>query len=335
MTNPVEHKWYERIPLVALAPMEAVTDLTFRSIVRNLTPDVVLYTEFVSASGLVVDAEAVWKMAEFTEEQRPIVIQLYDNDIDKLAEATALIAKNLRPDGIDLNMGCPVKKVVKRGAGCGMMATPEYAAEIIARMVENADGIPVSFKTRLGIRKKDEVVTVAQGCIDAGAEQATIHARLKADRPRAAADWEAMSVAAQQLTLPVMGNGDVWSEEDAVRMVSYPGINGVMIARGAIGNPWLLKRSWQKLAGVEVDPMPSREERGRVALEHLRLNVERKGERRGVLELRGIVRNYIKGYRDTRRIWMKIIESETYTDTAKLLEQFAKGSDELAREFVQ
>jgi len=295
------NKWFERKPLVALAPMEAITDLAYRSVVRSITKDVVLYTEFAPARGLLHDAERVWKMAEFDESQRPLVVQLYDNDAVALGEATAEVVKRRRPDGIDLNMGCPVKKVAKRGAGCGMMATPENSADSVKRIVDNSNGVPVSIKTRLGINSKSEVIEFAQAMVEAGAQQVTIHGRLKADRPRVPADWEAMSIAAQTINVPVIGNGDIWKDEDAEEMMNLKGISGVMIARGAIGNPWLLKRSYQRLAGLEIDPFPTREERGNVAIKHLRANVESKGERRGVLELRKVVRNYIKGYFDSKK----------------------------------
>ncbi|HEB84930.1 MAG TPA: tRNA-dihydrouridine synthase family protein, partial [Bacteroidetes bacterium] len=154
-------RWFDRRPLVALAPMEAVTNRPYRLIVRRLAPEVILYTEFTNASGLIRGGERVWKMVEFTDEERPIIVQLYDHDIDALGEATREVVRRLRPDGVDLNMGCPVRKVVRRGAGCGMMADPEHAARCVARMVEEADGVPVTIKTRLGIADKREVIELA------------------------------------------------------------------------------------------------------------------------------------------------------------------------------
>jgi tRNA-dihydrouridine synthase B len=321
--------WFENRPLVALAPMEAVTDSIFRKIVRSIAPEVILYTEFAPARGLLHDAEPVWKMAEFDESERPLIVQLYDNDAPSLGLAAERIVKHHRPDGIDLNMGCPVKKVARRGAGCGMMADVKNAAESIRQIIEYADGVPVSLKTRLGISDKKMVLDLAGACIDAGVQQITIHARLKADRPRIPADWKAMSFAAKKISVPVMGNGDIWTAEDAKTMSELEGIDGVMIGRGAIGNPWLLQRSYQALAGLPVDQLPNKAERARVAIMHLKENVKYKGERRGVLELRKIVRNYIKGYLDSKRTWMKIIEVETEKATANILEEFGKSETEI------
>lgn len=325
--------WYTRRPLVALAPMEAVTDRAYRPVVRDISPDVILYTEFANARGLLHGAPRVWQMLEFEEMERPLIAQIYDNLPEALGDAAGEVAQKLRPDGIDLNMGCPVRKVAARGAGCGMMAFPEVAAESVKRMVDAAGDVPVSIKTRLGIENKSQVLEVVQAVLEAGARQVSIHARLKADRPRIPADWPALGRAVEALRrfgpdVPFMGNGDIWTEEDAVRMVAETGVDGVMIGRGAIGNPWVLQRSAQALAGGEVSPPPTRRERAEVALKHLEANVRTKGERRGVLELRKVVRNYIKGYHDSRRTWMRIIETETWAETAKILEDFGSGPEE-------
>ncbi len=324
--NPTtEERWFDKRPLVCLAPMEAVTDRVYRQVVRSVAPEVILYTEFVSASGLEYGGDKVWKMALFEEMERPIVVQLYDHDADALGRMAGEVARELHPEGLDLNMGCPVRKVTKRGAGCGMMADPENSARAVKNMVDQAEGIPVSVKMRLGIKEKNEVVEVASAMVEAGAQQVTIHARLKADRPRTPADWEAMSQAATHIQATIIGNGDIWTPEDAQKMASLDGIDGVMIGRGAIGNPWVLHRSWQLLSGQEPDPAPGKEERIRVALAHLEMNVKVKGERRGVLEMRKMIRNYIKGYPDSRNTWLKLIEVETLRDTAKILEGFAIG----------
>jgi len=327
--NKNKKPWFERDALVALAPMEAITDLAYRSIVRSVAPDAILYTEFANARGLLYEAKKVWQMAEFEDSERPLIIQIYDSLPEAIGEATGQIVKRHRPDGIDLNMGCPVRKVANRGAGCGMMDTPEVAAESVKQMVANADGVPVSIKTRLGIRSKTQVIEVVQACIEAGAVQATIHARLKSDRPRVPADFEALEFAAKQLNVPIIGNGDVWTEADAVKMVSLEGVSGAMIGRGGIGNPWLLQRCIQAIRGEEVDPLPNREERARIAILHLRKNVEFKGERRGVLEMRKVVRNYIKGYLDSKHTWMKLVNTETEAETIRILEDFGRGRDDL------
>lgn len=332
MKTTAEKRWFEREGLVALAPMEAITDAAYRPVVRSVAPDVVLFTEFAPARGLLHGAKKVWQMVEFQEMERPLVVQLYDSLPEPLGEATAEIVKLHRPDGFDLNMGCPVRKVANRGAGCGMMAFPETAAEAVRSMIDAAEGIPVSVKTRLGIHDKSQVIEVANAIIDAGAVQVTIHARLKADRPRHPADWAALERASEVLSqrVPIMGNGDVWTPEDAVRMTSLKGISGVMIARAGIGNPWLLQRCVQALRNETVDAPPTRRERARVAIEHLRANVAVKGERRGVLEMRKVVRNYIKGYLDSKRTWMKIIEVEDESGIARILEEFGNGSEDFA-----
>jgi len=329
MTDSLK-RWFERDGLVALAPMEAITDRAWRPVVRRISPDVVLFTEFANARGLLHGAKSVWSMVEFQEMERPLVVQLYDSDSEALGEATRAVVQRHRPDGIDLNMGCPVRKVASRGAGCGMMAVPDIAADAVKRMVDNADGLPVTIKTRLGIADKSEVIEVAGRCIEAGAEQVSIHARLKADRPRVPADWDALSAAASRLPVPVMGNGDIWTERDALRMVAHAGVAGVMVARGAIGNPWMLQRCVQALRGDPIDPPPTREQRARVALEHLQANVQMKGERRGVLEMRKVVRHYIKGYLDSKQTWMRMIETESVRETAAILETFGRGDENLA-----
>jgi len=303
--------------------MEAITDRPYRKLVRSLCREVILFTEFASAGGLLQGSVKVWESVEFDDAERPIVVQLYDPFPEKLGMATREVVRHLHPDGIDVNMGCPVRKVVRKGAGCGMMGERCLAVDAVRQVLDNARGTPVSIKTRLGIHDKTEVIELAQACIAEGVEQVTIHARLKADCPRTPADWEALSFAARQLSVTVIGNGDIWTEDDARRMIALEGISGVMIGRAAIGNPWLLKRCVQALNGAAVDLPPSREERVRVALEHLRLNVQCKGERRGVLEMRKVIRNYIKGSLNAKRIWLKIIQAETEKETSETLKLFA------------
>lgn len=317
--------WYARRPLVALAPMEGVTDGPYRRVCRELAPEAVLFTEFTSAQGLLHGNERTWGMARFAEQERPIVVQLYGGEPGALAAAARAVEEQVRPDGIDLNLGCPVKKVLARGEGCALMKDPARAREIVQAMKE-AIRVPLSAKMRLGWESREEAVPFACLLAEAGVEALTVHGRLRRDRPRHPADWEAIARVKASLGIPVIGNGDIVSGEETARRQRESGVDGVMIARGAMGNPWLLAEARAALAGEPIPAPPTLAERARVAARHLDLNIERHGERRGVLIMRKHYSSYLGGFPGARELRQRLVRAATRDEVLALLAPLRTGS---------
>lgn len=287
-------------PPIVLAPMEDVTDLAFRLVCKRRGADAV-YTEFVSSEGLIRDVRKAIEKLKILDEERPIGIQIYGNRVESMVEA-AKIAAAAGPDLLDINYGCPSKHVAGKGAGSGLLKTPELM-EAITRGVINAVDIPVTAKTRLGWCDSNinivEIAQMLQGC---GIQTLTIHGRTRTQKFKGQANWELIGTAKQAVSIPIIGNGDVVSPEDAKRMLEVAGVDGVMIGRGAYGNPWIFERTKYYLKTGELLPEPSLEERVEVLLEHLDLSLQLKGERRGALEMGKHYGNYLKGVRNVKHL---------------------------------
>jgi tRNA-dihydrouridine synthase B len=285
---------------VLLAPMEDVTDQAFRLLCRRHGADVV-YTEFASAEGIVRDVAAVTEKLAFSDEERPIGIQIYGNRPDAMASAAANAA-SLRPDILDINFGCPTKRVaggnVTQCSGSGLLRFPNLMEEIACAVVETARplGIPVTAKTRLGwdganITILDTVERMAR----CGVQALTIHGRTRAQMFKGDADWEWIRRAKEAAPIPIIGNGDVTTPEDVVRMFDATGVDAVMIGRGAIGNPWLFARAKAALSTGTVPPEPTLDERLALYLQHVALVYQLKG-RRGVVQVRKHMKRYVSEF---------------------------------------
>jgi nifR3 family TIM-barrel protein len=292
MTFPfaIEH----RVPLF-LAPMAGVSEPPFRRVCRSFGADVVV-SEFLSGEGLRRGVKSVHDGAFFTEVERPIGIQLFGADPDSMAEAADLVVRNYAPDFIDINFGCPVKKVVRRNGGSGCLKDLRLV-EWIIRAVRRSVDVPVTVKARSGWDERTrDPVEIALRCQEAGAQMFTLHPRTRSQMYRGRAAWDEIARVKDVLTIPVVGNGDVKTADDVRAMWKETGCDGVMIARGAFGNPWIFQQARALLQGGAAPVAPTTEERFAVALRHAQLQAEIQGDsRRTAIEFRKHLGWYVKG----------------------------------------
>ncbi|MBQ5690985.1 MAG: tRNA dihydrouridine synthase DusB [Alistipes sp.] len=299
-----------------LAPMEDVTDPSFRYICKRFGADMVT-TEFISSDGLIRDAWKSRAKLNINDFERPVAIQIYGNQIEPMVEA-ARIAESANPDIIDINFGCPMKKIAGRGAGSGMMRDVPLMVEMTKQIVE-AVKKPVTVKTRLGWDDDSKnIEEIALRLQDVGIAALTIHGRTRCQLYKGEADWTLIGKVKNNplIKIPIVGNGDVDSGEKAREMFDRYGVDAVMIGRATYGRPWIFREVRHFLDTGEVMPQPSVIERVSIAKEHLSKSIEVKGERVGVLEMRRHLSNYFKGlpnFKDTR---MRLV---TENDPAELL----------------
>ena len=290
-----------------LAPMEDVTDPSFRYICKRFGADMVT-TEFISSDGLIRDAWKSRAKLNINDFERPVAIQIYGNQIEPMVEA-ARIAESTNPDIIDINFGCPMKKIAGRGAGSGMMRDVPLMVEMTKQIVE-AVKKPVTVKTRLGWDDDSKnIEEIALRLQDVGIAALTIHGRTRCQLYKGEADWTLIGKVKNNplIKIPIVGNGDVDSGEKAREMFDRYGVDAVMIGRATYGRPWIFREVRHFLDTGEVMPQPSVIERVSIAKEHLSKSIEVKGERVGVLEMRRHLSNYFKGlpnFKDTR---MKLV----------------------------
>lgn len=286
-----------------LAPMEDVTDPSFRYICKRFGADMVT-TEFISSDGLIRDAWKSRAKLNINDFERPVAIQIYGNQIEPMVEA-ARIAESADPDIIDINFGCPMKKIAGRGAGSGMMRDVPLMVEMTRQIVE-AVKKPVTVKTRLGWDDESKnIEEIALRLQDVGIAALTIHGRTRCQLYKGEADWTLIGKIKNNplIHIPIIGNGDVDSGEKAREMFDQYGVDAVMIGRATYGRPWIFREVRHYLDTGEVLPQPSVVERVAIAKEHLAKSIEVKGERVGVLEMRRHLSNYFKGlpnFKDTR-----------------------------------
>ncbi|MFI3268985.1 MAG: tRNA dihydrouridine synthase DusB [Rikenellaceae bacterium] len=286
-----------------LAPMEDVTDPSFRYMCKGFGADVV-YTEFISSDGLIRDAWKSRAKLNIDEGERPVGIQIYGNQIEPMVEA-ARIAESAAPDIIDINFGCPVRKIAGRGAGSGMMQNVPLMVEMTRQIVE-AVKTPVTVKTRLGWDEESKnIEEIALKLQDVGIAALTIHGRTRAQMYKGEADWRLIGAVKNNplIKIPIIGNGDVDSGERAREMFDRYGVDGVMVGRSTYGRPWIFREMRHYLTTGEALSQPDVRERVEIALRHLDRSIAVKGEKVGILEMRRHLSNYFKGlpnFKDTR-----------------------------------
>lgn len=315
----------DNIPLgefpILLAPMEDVSDPPFRYVCKMFGADV-MYTEFISSEGLIRDADKSVKKLDFDEFERPIGIQIFGHDIDSMVKA-AQYAERANPDLIDINYGCPVRKVVAKGAGSGILNDIPKMVKMTEAVVK-AVNLPVTVKTRLGYDDEHkEIVDIAESLQDVGIKAITIHGRTRTQRPRIRADWTLIGEVKNnpRMHIPVFGNGDVVSPESAKHFKDNYGVDGLMVARGSYGNPWIFRAIKHYLEHNELLPAPDISERVKISLIHLERSVDWKGERRGVLEFRKHWSDYFKGYPNFKPFRQKLMDVESFDEVKSMLKE--------------
>lgn len=303
---------------VYLAPMEEVTDPPFRSICKEFGADV-LISEFISSDALSREVEKSIKKMHFDEVERPFGIQIFGHDEESLT-AAAKMAESANPDFIDINWGCPVRKVVTKGAGSAILKDIPKMVRLTKAVVD-AVKLPVTVKTRLGWEEADKpIVEVAEMLQDVGISALTIHGRTRSQMYSGTADWTLIGQvkANPRMTIPIIGNGDVDSGEKAVALKRQYGVDAVMVGRAAIGNPWVFRQIKDYVGGREPQ-MPDYDERVRVCLRHLQLSMEWKGERTGILEMRKHYANYFKGIPYFKEKKMKLMSALSLEECKNIL----------------
>lgn len=302
-----------------LAPMDEVTDPSFRHMCKKFGADMV-YTEFVSSDGLVHDAEKTMAKLQINDFERPVGIQIYGHLIDAMVEA-ARIAEQAGPEVIDINFGCPMKKIAARGAGSGMMRDVPTMVEMTRRIV-GAVSLPVTVKTRLGWDEESKnIEEIAERLQDVGISALTIHGRTRAQIYKGRADWTLIGAvkANPRIRIPIIGNGDIHSPQSAAEAFDRWGVDGVMIGRATYGRPWIFREIRHYLSTGQLLPQPSVLERVAIAREHLLKSVEVKGDVVGIFEMRRHLTNYFKGLPDFKPTRLKLVTS---TDVDELLSTF-------------
>ncbi|MCF4970569.1 tRNA dihydrouridine synthase DusB [Nostoc sp. CMAA1605] len=278
---------------VLQSPLSGVTDMVFRRLVRRYAPDSMMYTEMVNATGLHY-VKQLPKIMEVDPNERPISIQLFDCRPDFLAEA-AIKAVAEGADTVDINMGCPVNKITKNGGGSSLLRQPEVAEAIVREVVKAVD-VPVTVKTRIGWNDKEiTILDFAKRMEDAGAEMITVHGRTRAQGYNGNARWEWIARVKETLSIPVIGNGDIFSVEAAVKCLEETGADGVMCSRGTLGYPFLVGEIDHFLKTGELLPAPTPMQRLECARDHLQALWEYKGDR-GVRQARKHMTWYAKGF---------------------------------------
>ncbi len=298
--------------------MAGVSEAPFRQICRGFGADV-LMTEFLSSEAIRRRIKNTLEGAEFEEIERPIGIQIYGADSNAMAEATALITQHYQPEFIDINFGCPVKKVVQRNGGSGCLRDMGLVDRIIRACVA-ATHLPVTVKTRSGWSEEErDPVGIALRMQDAGAQAFTLHARTRTQMFAGRADWDEIARTVEALDIPVIGNGDVQTAQDIYRMQRHTGCAGIMIGRGSFGNPWLFRDGQAMLAGQSPPAAPDAAERFAVALDHARLALKLQGDtRKTVIEFRKHLGWYTKGLHAATDLRQRLFQVESMAEAESI-----------------
>jgi len=304
-----------------LAPMEDVSDPPFRALCKEQGADL-MYTEFISSEGLIRDAAKSVQKLDIYEEERPVGIQIFGSVLESMIESAEIIERT-NPDILDINFGCPVKKVVCKGAGSGILRDIPKMVELTEAVVK-ATSLPVTVKTRLGWDDNTKyIVEVAERLQDVGIQAISIHGRTRKQMYKGEADWSLIAETKNnpRLHIPVFGNGDIDSPQKAVEYKNRYGVDGIMIGRASIGYPWIFKEIKHYAVTGEILPQPTVEERVRVVRKHLDKSVSWKGERLGIVEMRRHYGNYFKGINHFKEYRSCLVNSMDLAELYNILDR--------------
>jgi tRNA-dihydrouridine synthase B len=306
-----------------LAPMEDVSDPPFRKLCKQYGADL-MYTEFISSEGLIRDAAKSVMKLDIYEYERPVGIQIFGYDIESMKKSAQIIEKT-KPDILDINYGCPVKKVACKGAGAGILQDIPKMIRMTDEIVKSTS-LPVTVKTRLGWDENSKhIVEVAERLQDVGIKAISIHGRTRKQMYKGVADWSLIADVKNnsRMNIPVFGNGDIDTPEMAVEYKETYGVDGIMIGRSSIGNPWFFDEIKHYVKTGKHRPPPGIQERVDIAKEHLKMSIEWKGEILGIAEMKRHYANYFKGIRDIKSYRMKLVTSYDLQEIYNTLDEIA------------
>ena len=306
-----------------LAPMEDVSDPPFRALCKEQGADVV-YTEFISSEGLIRDAAKSVMKLDIYEKERPVGIQIFGANLESMLRSVEIVEAS-KPDIIDINFGCPVKKVVSKGAGAGILKDIDLMVSLTKAMVEHTS-LPITVKTRLGWDEETiKIVEVAERLQDVGCKAIAIHGRTRKQMYKGAADWAPIAAVKNnpRMHIPVFGNGDVNTPERAKEMRDSFGLDGAMIGRASIGNPWFFREVQHYLKTGKKLLNPTMSERIEAAKRHLQMAIDWKGEKLGVFETRRHYTNYFRGIPHFKEYRMKMVTSDDSIDVFNVINEVA------------
>ena len=312
-----------------LAPMEDVSDPPFRAVCKENGADL-MYTEFVSSEGLIRDAAKSVQKLDIFEYERPVGIQLFGSDVETMGSC-AEIASRVNPDLIDINYGCPVKNVACRGAGAALLQDIPKMVKMTESVIKSTH-LPVTVKTRLGWDDNTKnIQEVAERLQDIGIKALSIHGRTRVQMYKGAADWSLIAKVKEnpRITIPIFGNGDIDTPEKALEYKNSYGVDGIMIGRATIGNPWIFNEIKHYLKTGEKLPPPTMEQRVDVCRRHLEFSIRWKGPIAGVFEMRRHYTNYFKGLEHFKPYRMRLVEAPTFDELDSILKEISNDYSEL------
>lgn len=318
-------------PIIALAPMAGVTDASYRQLIKRIAPETILYTEFLSTDAIHYGARKTMGMMYFDKDiEQPFIVQVFGKEPEHFLSAAKII-EEMGADGIDINMGCPAARVVSSCHGSALIRNPDLAKRLV-EATKKAVSIPVSVKTRLGWDNAETLIPFCKGLIDAGADALAIHGRTYNGKFSGKADWGPIYELKNQVSVPVLGNGDINTANDAVEKLGN--LDGVMVGRGTFGNPWLMQDIYQAFASIDehsksqipnlkslistVDRL-SFEEKIPLIIDHCKLAVEVKGLKRGMFEMRRHLASYVKGIDGASQLRNKLVRVESVEEVEAIL----------------
>ena len=318
--------------LAFLAPMAGVTDMTFRRICKSRGAAMV-YSEMVSAKALHYNDKKTAELMKIDADERPCAVQLFGSEPDIIAEAILKVIETANPEIIDINMGCPMPKIVNNGDGCALMRNPELIGEIM-RAAADVSPVPVTAK----IRKGWDVTTVnaveaAKILEENGAAAVAVHGRTREEFYSGKADWDIIKAVKSAVKIPVIGNGDIFTAADAKNMLDCTGCDAVMVGRGAQGNPFIFMQINELLSEGKVTTLPTYEERVNEAIEHLKSLVDERGEYIGVREARKHIAWYIKGLPNAARLKTRVFSEDTFSGVLSLLSEYLTNLKKMPQNF--
>ena len=309
---------------VVLAPMAGISNSSFRRIAKEMGCGLIV-AEMVSDKAICYGSQKTLDMLYMTDFERPLSQQIFGSDTSSFIKAAKYIEENIHPDIIDINMGCPVPKVaVSAHAGSALLKDPDKVYEIVKSVV-NAVNVPVTVKIRSGWDSNHiNAVEIAKICEKAGASAITVHGRTRAQGYSGKADWNIIKEVKENVSIPVIGNGDIKSPIDAKKMLDETGCDAIMIARGALGNPWIIKNTVHYLETGNILPEPTKEDKINMIKKHLKYLLEIKPEKVALLEMRTEASYYLKGIPSAAPYKIKLFQTKTKEEFLKVIDEFSK-----------